>query len=76
MQSCAPWSGLFKPDMGFNGLVEPSNYPSSLVYTLLGRTGLDLGFLDSIGFWLAVLGSGGLCCAVLGSVGLYEAVQY
>ena len=76
MQSCAPWAGLFKLDMGFNILVEPSNYPSSLVYTLLGRTGLDLGLLDSLRFWWAVLGSGGLCCAVLGSVGLYEAVQY
>ena len=42
----------------------------------LGRTGLDLGVLDSIGLWWAVLGSGGLCGAELNSVGLHEAVLY
>ena len=44
VQSCLPWSGLFKTDLARNGLVEPSNYPPSLVYTPTGQDWAGLRF--------------------------------
>ena len=74
--SCAPWFGLFKPDTGCNGLVEPSNYPPSppsLVYT---PTEEDWARLNCAGLYLALvcalLGSGGLRWALLGYTRQYS----
>ena len=70
MESGLPWSGLFKPDLDSNGLVESSNYPLSPVYTPTRQDWAGLRFagvywalVGCIGLWWAVLCCDGLCWA-------------
>ena len=75
--------------MGCNGLVQPSNYPPSLVYTPTGQdwaglrcAGLYWALVGCIGLWLYTptgqdwtgLRCAGLYWALVGCIGLWWAV--